>query len=231
MDSDRVKGSENLESMEIAVRYNTYLVEKVLECIPHEGNILDFGAGSGLFAMMMRDQGIEVICVEPNTDLDQLLKSRGFLNHSDLTDIKKGSITGIYTLNVLEHIENDVQVIKSLSKLLKPGGKLFIYVPAFPFLFSNMDKRVSHYRRYTRRELISKLRESNLKILQTEYVDFLGFFATLLYKMFGDQSGKVSEKNLLIYDTFIFPISKKMDKLTKRFIGKNLLLIAEKPNS
>ena len=59
-------------------------------------------------------------------------------------------------------------------------------------------------------------------------MDSLGFFAAVLYKLLPYKSGKLSRSSVMIYDRFIFPISKKVDVVTKKFLGKNLLVVAHK---
>lgn len=95
-------------------------------------------------------------------------------------------------------------------------------------LYTNMDKKVGHFRRYEKEELINILKEANFTILKYRYFDFLGYFATLVYKYI-DNSGEVNPKSLKIYDRYIFPLSCLIDKLTfGKLIGKNLMIIARK---
>ena len=67
------------------------------------------------------------------------------------------SFNYIYTLNVLEHIEDDAAALRSLHAKLTDGGKLLIYVPAFPVLYTSMDAKVGHVRRYTRDTLMTRV--------------------------------------------------------------------------
>jgi SAM-dependent methyltransferase len=133
----------------------------------------------------------------------------------------------IFSSNVLEHIEKDVEALLDLSKFLKPEGLLVNYVPAFPILFSDLDVSVGHYRRYTKRELSSKLKEAGFEIQKIHYVDSLGFPASVLLKVLGYKSrGNIGGlKSMSIYDRFIFPISRTLDLLGfKKLIGKNIIV-------
>ena len=58
---------------------------------------------------------------------------------------------------VLEHIEQDEGVMKEMSRILKPGGQLFLTVPVRPELYGFDDRFVGHYRRYERKKLIELL--------------------------------------------------------------------------
>ena len=99
-----------------------------------------------------------------------------------------------------------------------------IYVPANQILFSALDEKVGHHRRYSKKSLISLFTSENLEIKNIEYVDSVGFFAALIYKTFGNSNGNLSVKSVKIYDRFVFPLSRWIDKFTNSFLGKNLLI-------
>jgi SAM-dependent methyltransferase len=86
----------------------------------------------------------------------------------------------IVLINVLEHIENDVDALSALSRHLKPNGHLVIYVPAFWLLYSRFDNSIGHYRRYSRRELISVATAAGYKDIKSHYVNSLGAIGWLL---------------------------------------------------
>jgi hypothetical protein len=94
-----------------------------------------------------------------------------------------------------------------------------------------MDRIVGHFRRYTKIELERKVEGAGFKLLTVRYVDSVGVLASLLIKIFGFK-GKTnfgSIASLRIYDVFVFPISRLIDKMGFQYIvGKNLILIAEK---
>ena len=151
-----VGGSENLEVMREAENYNAFLVDQVRRRMHGCNHILDFGAGNGLFAESMRKQGHKVTCIEPESALMITLAEAGFEVHDSLENVAPESMDGIYTLNVLEHIENDRATLSLLHGCIRPGGQLYIYVPAFQILFSTMDQKVGHVRRYRLGELVEK---------------------------------------------------------------------------
>jgi hypothetical protein len=129
----------------------------------------------------------------------------------------------------LEHIEADVEALRALRTRLVPGGRLFVYVPAFPVLFTSMDAKVRHVRRYTRTTLRASLDGAGFDIRTIRYADSLGFAATLLFKAFDDGRGDVNRRLLRFYDRLAFPVSRALDTLTHRWFGKNLLALAIKP--
>jgi SAM-dependent methyltransferase len=75
----------------------------------------------------------------------------------------------ITLLDVLEHIENDLEMLKKLKPLLKPNGKLIITVPAYQLLWTEHDIALSHFRRYTAKTLESVLKKADFQISRTSY--------------------------------------------------------------
>ena len=222
-------GSENLEVMREAVNYNRYLLTTLRKHAPREGAILDFGAGNGEFARPMKALGYDVSAVEPDRALRQGLAESDISAAASASDLADGSFAFIYTLNVLEHIDDDAQAVRELQAKLMRGGTLLVYVPAFPVLYTSMDRKVGHVRRYTRSTLVRAISQAGLKTESVGYVDSLGFIATLFFKYFGGDSGGINRGMLRLYDRAVFPVSRACDALTGSWYGKNLLLIARKP--
>jgi SAM-dependent methyltransferase len=225
--STEYNGRDNLEAMRHAQRYNRYLLQTIQQYATGTA-VLDFGAGAGTFALPMSRSHDQLVCVEPDEKLATQLTDMGLTTKTDLTDIPPHSLDFIYSLNVLEHIEDDRLVLKQLHQKLKSGGHLFLYVPAFELLYSAMDKKVGHYRRYRRGDLIQRLEEIGFDVMTSRYADSLGFLATLGYKIFGNNTGVVSATAVASYDRFVFPFSRMIDRLTDRFIGKNVMILAKK---
>jgi len=221
-------GTGNLEVMADAINYNNFLVELVLKHAKAGDRILDFGAGIGTFSRRISERGHDVTCVEPDPDQAAVIAESGLSVHNSLDQIADESLDYLYMLNVLEHVEHDVALLREIHRKLKPGGRLLIYVPAFNVLFSSMDREVGHYRRYTRSSLASAARLAGFSINRTRYCDSLGFFATLVYKLLGDNSGRLNPRSLIAYDRIAFPLSRFADLLAGPIIGKNVVLVGEK---
>lgn len=219
-------GVDNLEVMREAQNYNRYLLDTVRSHAPVGGRVLDFGAGGGQFALPLAQLGLDITALEPDPLLRSRVSTGGIRTVAGLDELAAQSFEYVYTLNVLEHIADDVTALRQLHSKLVPQGTLLIYVPAFPVLYTSMDAKVGHVRRYTRRTLIAAVRAAGFRIERVAYVDSLGFFAALLFKAAGDRSGDIDQRALKLYDRVVFPISRIIDTLTQRWFGKNLLLIA-----
>ena len=219
-------GSDNLEAMKEARNYNAFLVS-LIENLKPTGKILDIGAGIGLYAEMLREKGYDISCLEPDFSQAEILKTKGFKVYTSVNEIDC-PFDIMYALNVLEHIENDAEAITEWIKQLKYNGKLLIYVPAFEMLFSSMDKKVGHFRRYTRKLLTQKITDTHLNIYQSaRYADSIGFFISLIYKLIGNKSGNINTKILVFYDRFLFPFSKICDFFFQKKIGKNVYIVVQ----
>lgn len=189
-------------------------------------DIIDFGAGTGYLAECFAKQaGVAPILVEIDDALRAQCADRGFAALKTIDEVE-GEVDLIYSSNVLEHIEDDLDAVRKLTDKLRPGGRLALYLPAFELLWTTMDDRVGHFRRYTRRSLADLLGRANLRVEQCRYADSLGFAVTLLYSVLPARDGEPSSQSLRIYDNVIFPLSRRIDVLTDRFVGKNVYAVA-----
>ncbi|HEX4079726.1 MAG TPA: class I SAM-dependent methyltransferase [Rhizomicrobium sp.] len=137
--------------------------------------VLDIGAGSAVFSKHLLQRGAETaLCVDSAYAQD----------HSETYDGKPirfvraanaGDADLVLLMDVLEHVDNDVQLIRSSVAGAAGGAHVLISVPAFQSLFSAHDRFLEHRRRYTIRSLEAAVTEAGLKIVSTRY-----FFAMIL---------------------------------------------------
>lgn len=233
--SFKYSGNAELNSIEQNFeKYNQFIVEKIRKNLQFDGNepkrILDYGAGRGGIAEILKNKAqIHAECLELDRNNLALLKSKGFTCHSDLEKVE-GNFDFIYTINVLEHIENDSKTIQDLHKKIKKEGKLLVYVPAFPKLFNDFDTHLGHYRRYEKINLEKLLANNGFQIETSEFVDSIGYFAWRITKKNKNGHQPVLDEILLkIYSHICWPISRILDKIGfNKWFGKNLLVIANR---
>ena len=221
------QGEENLNVMKLAINYNNWLINQVCKDLTEKKTILDFGSGDAFFAKSIASKlNKNVLCVEP---AENLYKYYTNTPYKSLDECINSSIDFIYSLNVLEHIENDKKIIDDFYRVLQPNGTVFLYLPASPSLWTSMDDLVGHYRRYTRKDVSRLFDSEKWEIKQVRYADFCGYFITILFKLIGSQSGKIKPTQIKIYDKYIFPLSVIGDKITGgKFLGKNIIIKATK---
>ena len=232
MTDEFYSGVDNLEVLADAVNYNRFLVDAVVRASHGADSAVDFGAGEGTLSAAMREHGLTVTCVEPDPRLRERLSDQGFEVCAGLGEVIDRSLEFIYSLNVLEHIEDDAASLAELLRKLRPGGRLFLYVPALQVLFSSMDKKIGHYRRYDKRQLIKIAVDTGFSIERIDYADSCGVMATLLYKLLGSRKGDISTTSIKIYDRIVFPMSRVLDRMgLSRLFGKNLMVLLRRPST
>lgn len=229
----RYSGTDNLEATEGALHYQRFLTRLIAQLgstVPAGAPLLDFGAGLGTYARHARALGYRVLCVDLDDQLRSVLGAEGFEVAGDLQGLAARSQWGIYSFNVLEHIKDDLAALRDIFRVTAPGGCLLLYVPAFPVLFSALDRHASHERRYRRRELVSRTEAAGFTVDRCVYADSLGFPISLLYRLasrHGD--GTLSVGSVQLYDRVLFPASQFLDFGLRHFFGKNLVLTAHRP--
>lgn len=145
--------------------------------LPPGTAILDAGCGSGGNLPMLAPLG-RLFAFEMNERSRLVAQQRGLAAVAAGTlphDIPfAGESFGLITLfDVLEHVEDDAGALNALAARLAPGGRLFLTVPAYPWLFVRHDRLHHHFRRYTAAALKSRLREAGLRV---EYASHWNFF-------------------------------------------------------
>lgn len=204
-------------------------------------NILEIGSGTGAIAHWLVQRGASVTAVEPEPVLAKKISPR-FLSADDievivggsteayrqLADKKKIFDTVIY-LNVMEHIADDLGEFNRAKAMLKSGGNLLVYVPALPWLYSQIDAETGHVRRYTKKLLREVTAKSGFEIVSLDYFEVVGIIPYLIvYKFLRRQV--VTGSSSGFYNKAILPLSMILHKVMRgRLIGKNLVLIARKP--
>jgi SAM-dependent methyltransferase len=117
--------------------------------------VLDLGCGLGGFLPSLQQLGFETIAADMDRDSLRYCHDRGFLQCSEIDcyqlPFPDCSFDWVTMFDVIEHIEDDTRVLREVKRILKPGGKAMISVPAYPFLYANNDRIAQHYRRYTRK--------------------------------------------------------------------------------
>jgi len=142
--------------------------------------LLEIGCATGEFIQqIVENQNLEITGSE--IYLKGLLYAKNNLPNVDFIqfDVTQGVVGEEFDLivafDVIEHIENDVAALTNINKMLRKGGSLIITVPQHMFLWSNLDEILKHKRRYSRRELVTKLRENGFDI---------GYATSFLFALF-----------------------------------------------
>ena len=143
-----------LDHLQSATHYNQWIFSRIQ---PHlKGCTLEVGCGNGNFTSLIAPCCPQLVAVDLNADYVAQTKAR-LCQYShvevitaDATEMDSGqTFDTIILLDVLEHIEDDVELLRRLRRQLAPGGMLLLKVPAIATLYNSLDAAVGHYRRYT----------------------------------------------------------------------------------
>ena len=144
---------------------------------------LEVGCGTGANLRTLRSAGLYGIGLDQSVYALTLVKSKenfpllvGDLNEMP---IKTKSVGVIIAMDIFEHLEDDTHGINESYRVLKEDGLLILTVPAIRFLWGIQDRVTGHKRRYTRKEIVNRLKESNFDILKSSYFNFFLFFPIL----------------------------------------------------
>jgi SAM-dependent methyltransferase len=175
-------GAEILLSLERATRFNNWMASVVA---PSVGNrVLEIGAGIGnLTAMLLPRERYLATDVDPAYlhYLDCLGVGRGYLDVQPL-DVDEpehfreleGRFDTVLCLNVLEHVRDPVVSLSNMFRALEPGGRLVLYVPQLPTLFSSLDRALGHRCRYSESQLRAELVEAGFEVESVEPFNRVG---------------------------------------------------------
>jgi SAM-dependent methyltransferase len=150
--------------------------------------LLDVGTGGGGILPFLGKYG-EVMAVDPEPAAVAAASARSF-------DVRQGGLPAdlpfqtnekfdvITALDVIEHVEEDVESLQNIRKLLEPHGRLIVTVPAFQFLWSGHDVINEHKRRYTKGELRSKLQRAGFQVRVISYCNSALFLPIAAVRLF-----------------------------------------------
>jgi SAM-dependent methyltransferase len=211
-----------------AKKRNKYIFKLIEKCLPADRtaqiSILEFGAGKGEFIKrFLGKNGVKACAVEiENTYRREL--SINLPAFEKLEDVP-GNPDLIFLIDVLEHLEDDIQYLRDFKYKLKKGGGLFIYVPARMELYSAFDKSIGHYRRYSKNELIEKVRQAGFTVHYCHYHEMLGYPVSYIHnKLFGKT--EPTAFSIQLYDRLLIPSTNFLERLFNPPIGKSLYIFA-----
>lgn len=231
---------KDLEAMSFAINYHKWIIDEFRPLLGKD--IVEVGAGTGDFSMLLLEEKPNSLSLVEPSEMFEILqvkiaeKPNGtkirkfdsiFANIAEVIKIEQKPDSIIY-VNVMEHIEDDKKELKIIHETLAPNGRVFIFVPALKFLYGEFDKKIGHFRRYTKPELVEKVEETGFEILQVKYFDILGIAPWFIkYQLL--RSSSLESSAVEVYDKFVVPFAKKFESFSTPMIGKNILLIAQKP--
>ena len=232
INGDQGVQSEVLEGLATAVNHRRWFVQLAL---PYLGpDPIEIGSGLGDYALEWAPHFTRFTATEADPARLVALKER-LSGHPGITirDLllpteETGSYSGAVSYNVLEHIDDHVAALRSMARLVRPGGRIVLIVPAFPFAMSPVDIATGHVRRYTKKTMVAAMTEAGLEVEKVQYANALGllgyYMATSVFKLTPKEGAMVK-----VYDKLVLPVTKAAESLVRPPFGQSVFAVARTP--
>jgi SAM-dependent methyltransferase len=228
--TERVYEGGELDLFLTAYRWKKYWSGKIRG---HLGeSVLEVGAGFGANTPYLYGPNQKNwVCLEPDPSLAaripaQLAKfpwrNQVQTRVGTLADLSpEEHFDTVVYIDVLEHLEDDRGEMRQALLRLKTGGKIIVLAPAHPWLFSEFDRKIGHYRRYTK----SSLRDCTppgARLLELYYLDVIGLFASAANRLLLHQSMPTYQQ-IEFWDRWLVTSSRFIDPLVGFLAGKTVM--------
>ena len=234
------QGHETMSSaLPDAERYHRWILE-VLARDVRGGALLEIGPGYGQYTQALAGRVDRLVAADVSEACAAGI--HGIAPHvegrvADLADpgfagaVGRAAFDHAVCLNVLEHLEDDAAALARIGEALRPGGALLLLVPAHPALYGPMDAHAGHFRRYTRRDLAGKLARAGFasRLAYFNPLGGLGWWVNARLFRPATLSEPSVNRQILLFDRFVLPLSRALDPLTRGFFGQSLWAVARRP--
>lgn len=160
------------------------ICEKVTD---RRAQILDVGCGTG-GNMVMLDEFGEANGIDVSEDAVEFCRQRGLdrvrLGAAENLTFDAGTFDLVTALDVVEHLDDDLAGLKEMHRVLRPGGRILLFVPTFMFLWGVQDDVSNHRRRYRLPELLRVVREAGFEVERSTYANITFFLPILFVRTF-----------------------------------------------
>jgi len=156
--------------------------------------VLDIGVGTGRMSGVVKAG--RVFGLDISREALTLARDRmqGRLVQGDVTRLpmRDSSFSAVTALDVLEHLADDARGLAEMLRVVQGDGFVVLTVPAFPFLWSDWDRALGHYRRYTRTSLDETVRQAQGDVCELRYLNYLGFAGAVVWRQWRKRAAKGS---------------------------------------
>ena len=201
--------------------------------------VLELGPGMGHFAAELDELALDrLVLADTEQYALELLRER-YAGRDDVEVVElrvPGSVEigdpveTIVAMNVIEHIEDDVAAMRDLATALVTGGRLVIWVPGYPALYGDFDRKVGHVRRHTPATLRAAVEAAGLEVRVCRPINLLGGLGWWLAVRRGGV-GYPKPWLVWLYDRVGIPITRALERLVRPPFGQTVFCVAVKPRS
>jgi SAM-dependent methyltransferase len=227
----RYVGSE-LALFATATNWKSYFAQALAPFIG--ARVLEVGSGLGANIAYLHGRTVrDWTSLEPDESLARHIARRIAAGDLPATcHVVAGTISAIKPANVfdtilyidvLEHIADDAGELAAAARALAPGGHLIVLAPAHQFLFSPFDVAIGHFRRYDATTLPA-LAPPGCRLRACMMLDCAGLLASLANRLLL-RAETPSPRQIALWDRVLVPISRLLDVITGRRIGKSVVAV------
>jgi SAM-dependent methyltransferase len=231
---DQTLQTAALEDLGAAPVYQSWLCDLASEHLGDDP--VELGSGNGDYAARWLEAGLERITLTEIDPSRRAALERRFSGDARVTigavDLAAPHHAGhscLVSFNVLEHIRDDLSALTVAHSIVRPGGYVVHFVPAFPIAMSRFDRDIGHYRRYRRKRLVAMTREAGLELEQAHYVNMPGLVAWFV--MMRLLRRRPAPGPLLwFWDRIVIRTERRLEAVVRAPFGQSVLLVARVPD-
>jgi ubiquinone/menaquinone biosynthesis C-methylase UbiE len=223
----------NAEDVHPWYRARLQVVKNWAHGLPRNSIGVDIGCGSGAAAQLIKSTyGLEVIGYDISPDA--VIASKALQADVTKLPIKDSSQDFALALDVVEHIEDRSVLLREMLRILKPGGRCLITVPAHMWLWSIHDEHNHHFRRYSKSLIKTDLQEVGFEIVSIRWWNsiFLPYIylTRILYRNQEQSEFQLPPRPLSLLVEKVLILESK-SRLLGKLVGVSLVVDVVKPSS
>ncbi|HET8614108.1 MAG TPA: class I SAM-dependent methyltransferase [Actinomycetales bacterium] len=226
--------SFTLESLTSAVNYHRWLTDLVE---PYLGDDpVELGSGLGDYAATWARDGRHVTATDADPSRAAHLRRRFAgdphvsVRDLDVSHPYTGQHSCLVAMNVLEHIEDHVGALRAAHSLLRPGGHVVMFVPAFELAMSRFDREVGHVRRYRVRTLRRAYLDAGLEVGRVHYVNAPGLLAWVVGMRLMGMTPH-DGPTVRLWDRAVMPVARAVERRVRPPFGQSVFAVGRVPLS
>ena len=230
------KGEDTLDLLVNAKRYNQWQINTIRPFLGKR--LVEIGCGIGNLTTLLAPHVERLAAADMNPEYLTWLRDRlpdakhlsthiWDLNQPAPAEILEMKPDTALCFNVVEHIKDDVQALRSIHDCLAPGGLLLLLVPANRWLYGSLDEKLGHFRRYERDELNGRLQQAGFTVEQLFSINSIGMLGWYMNaRVF--KRPMIPAKDVRRFESIV-PFVRLLDPLLKPLVGGlSLIAVAKK---
>ena len=228
---------DSLETLESLYEYNHWVYSLLR---PHLGaSVLEIGSGTGNITQFLGMSARRIVGVEPELAFHDRFASRFahmpsvesrccVVEDLESPDDEGDRFDTAVSCNVLEHIEDDVNAVRSMASMLRKGGRVVALVPACPLAMGKLDRSLGHHRRYTLASLRRTFEAAGLRWVEGRYSNAVGLLGWWFNSVVLRRT-RVPVKQAVAFNRLV-PLLSAIERIVKPPLGQSVVGVGEVTN-